>query len=121
MHRMIRAAILALAAAPFLAPFLALPTLAQDAGHDKDYRTFHADGRIDYGKIGDSYTADLVLYLAGNQFMVMEELIRDFQVRYGADAATYVAYLASGAAQGIYGKYGFVAASAAELKLKPLP
>jgi len=51
----------------------------KDAGEGHDYRTFHSDGRIDYGKIGDSYTADLVMYLAGNQFMVMEDLIRDFQ------------------------------------------
>ncbi|MDA9982770.1 substrate-binding domain-containing protein [Gammaproteobacteria bacterium] len=51
----------------------------KDAGHGKDYRTFHADGSISYGQIGDSYTSDLVMYLAGNQFMVMEELIRDFQ------------------------------------------
>lgn len=50
-----------------------------DAGHDMDYRTFHTDGKIDYGKIGDSYSAELVMYLAGNQFMVMEELIKDFQ------------------------------------------
>ena len=50
----------------------------KDAGHSNDYRTFHQDGTIDYGDIGDSYTADLVLYLAGNQFMVMEELIKDF-------------------------------------------
>jgi molybdenum ABC transporter molybdate-binding protein len=50
-----------------------------DAGHGKDYRTFHADGKIDYGQVGDSYTSDLVMYLAGNQFMVMEELIKDFQ------------------------------------------
>jgi ABC-type molybdate transport system substrate-binding protein len=51
----------------------------EDTGHDADYRTFHADGPVAYGEIGDSYTADLVMYLAGNQFMVMEELIRDFQ------------------------------------------
>ena len=50
-----------------------------DAGHGADYRTFHADGNVAYGQIGDSYTADLVMYLAGNQFMVMEELIMDFQ------------------------------------------
>ena len=54
---------------------------AEDAGQGHDYRTFHADGKIDYGKIGDSYTADLVMYLAGNQFMVMEELIKDFQAK----------------------------------------
>jgi ABC-type molybdate transport system substrate-binding protein len=78
----------------FVAALLAwLPVgtvLAQDAGHNKDYRTFHADGRIDYGKIGDSYTADLVLYLAGNQFMVMEELIKDFQKRNSAIKSIYV-------------------------------
>jgi ABC-type molybdate transport system substrate-binding protein len=52
---------------------------AKDDGSGHDYRTFHTDGKIDYGKIGDSYTSDLVMYLAGNQFMVMEELIKDFQ------------------------------------------
>ncbi|MDH3351451.1 MAG: substrate-binding domain-containing protein, partial [Gammaproteobacteria bacterium] len=31
------------------------------------------------GSIEDSYTSDLVMYLAGNQFMVMQELITDFQ------------------------------------------
>ena len=50
-----------------------------DAGQGHDYRTFLANGDIKYGKIGDSYTAELVMYLAGNQFMVMEELIQDFQ------------------------------------------
>ncbi len=50
-----------------------------DAGLGHDYRTFHTGGKIEYGKIGDSYTADLVMYLAGNQFMVIEELIKDFQ------------------------------------------
>lgn len=52
---------------------------AKDAGHGHDYRTFHTSGTIDYGEIGDSYNSDLVMYLAGNQFMVMEELIKDFQ------------------------------------------
>ena len=50
---------------------------------NKDYRTIYQDGRVDYGKIGDSYKADLVLYLAGNQFMVMEELIKDFLAKHG--------------------------------------
>jgi len=50
-----------------------------DAGHGHDYRTFHSNGDIKYGQIGDSYTSDLVMYLAGNQFMAMEELIKDFQ------------------------------------------
>ena len=53
----------------------------ENAGHNKDYRTFYSDGKIDYGKIGDSYTAELVMYLAGNQFMVMEDLIKDFQAK----------------------------------------
>ncbi len=52
---------------------------SKDAGHGKDYRTFHAGGETEFGSIEDSYTADLVMYLAGNQFMVMEELIADFQ------------------------------------------
>jgi ABC-type molybdate transport system substrate-binding protein len=61
-----------------------------DAGHRKDYRTFRAGGETGYGVIGDSYTADLVMYLAGNQFMVMEELIHDFQSRNPDVAAVYV-------------------------------
>ena len=74
----------ALAAALTLA--LALPGGAQagkdkDAGLNKDYRTFVAGGDVIYGRIGDSYTADLVMYLAGNQFMVMEDLIGDFQAK----------------------------------------
>jgi ABC-type molybdate transport system substrate-binding protein len=56
----------------------------------KDYRTFHADGTVDYGQIGDSYTADLVMYLAGNQFMVMEELIGAFQARHPGIGTVYV-------------------------------
>jgi hypothetical protein len=54
---------------------------ANDAGGGHDYRTFHSGGTVDYGKIADSYTSDLVMYLAGNQFMVMDELIKDFQAR----------------------------------------
>jgi ABC-type molybdate transport system substrate-binding protein len=63
---------------------------AKDAGHDHDYRTFHASGEIDYGKIGDSYTADLVMYLAGNQFMVMEDLIKDFHSKHPDIKTVYV-------------------------------
>jgi ABC-type molybdate transport system substrate-binding protein len=61
-----------------------------DAGHNKDYRTFHQSGTIDYGNIGDSYSADLVMYLAGNQFMVMEELIKDFQKKHPDIETVYV-------------------------------
>ena len=60
------------------------------AGHGKDYRTFHSDGTIEYGDIGDSYDSDLVMYLAGNQFMVMGELIRDFQSRNSDIETIYV-------------------------------
>ncbi|WP_455203398.1 molybdate ABC transporter substrate-binding protein [Kaarinaea lacus] len=73
-------AVLATALLPAGLLATAAPAIAaDDAGHDNDYRTFHADGKTDFGKIGDSYTSDLVMYLAGNQFMVMEELIKDFQ------------------------------------------
>ncbi|WP_019556082.1 molybdate ABC transporter substrate-binding protein [Thiomicrorhabdus arctica] len=58
---------------------LAGPTMAEDAGQGHDYRTFHANDKIDYGKIEDSYNSDLTIYVAGNQFMVMEELMKDFQ------------------------------------------
>lgn len=61
-----------------------------DAGHGHDYRTFHVDGKIDYGHIEDSYTADLVMYLAGNQFMVMEDLIKDFQKKHPEIKTVYV-------------------------------
>ena len=62
------------------------------AGKDenKDYRTFHQGGKVEYGKIGDSYTSDLVLYLAGNQFMVMEELINDFMKKHPKIKTAYV-------------------------------
>ncbi|MFV2056955.1 MAG: molybdate ABC transporter substrate-binding protein [Thiohalomonadales bacterium] len=53
----------------------------KDAGQGHDYRTFLTGGEVKYGQIADSYTADLVMYLAGNQFMVMEELIQDFQAK----------------------------------------
>jgi len=59
--------------------FTELSIAKDDAGEEHDYRTFHSNGHIEYGKIGDSYTADLVMYLAGNQFMAMEEVIKDFQ------------------------------------------
>ncbi|MDH3638933.1 MAG: substrate-binding domain-containing protein [Gammaproteobacteria bacterium] len=51
---------------------------AEDVGEGHDHRTFLQGGEVKYGQIADSYTADLVMYLAGNQFMVMEELIQDF-------------------------------------------
>jgi ABC-type molybdate transport system substrate-binding protein len=65
-------------------------SLAKDAGHGHDYRTFHANGNIDFGKIQDSYTSDLVMYLAGNQFMVMEELIKDFMFKHKSIKTVYV-------------------------------
>ncbi|NOY67271.1 MAG: ABC transporter substrate-binding protein [Gammaproteobacteria bacterium] len=66
--------------AALLLGLISSPLMAEkDAGLDKDYRTFYTGGKIEYGKIGDSYNADLVVYLAGNQFMVIEKLITDFQ------------------------------------------
>jgi ABC-type molybdate transport system substrate-binding protein len=62
----------------------------EDAGHGMDYRTFHTNGEIEYGSVPDSYTADLVLYLAGNQFMVMQELIGDFQKKNPDIESVYV-------------------------------
>ena len=61
-----------------------------DPGLSKDYRSFSPDGSVAYGQIGDSYTADLVMYLAGNQFMVMEELIKDFHAKNGDIGTIYV-------------------------------
>ncbi len=81
----------ALVAALTLSVFPVIATSAgKDAGHGNDYRTFNADGSISYGQIGDSYTADLVMYLAGNQFMVMAELIQDFQSKNNEIKAIYV-------------------------------
>ena len=68
------------------------PAIAEteDAGHGKDYRTFHTNGTVEYGAIENSYTADLVMYLAGNQFMVMQELITDFQTKNPDISTVYV-------------------------------
>ena len=63
---------------------------AEDAGHGHDFRTFYSDGKVEYGKIGDSYKADLVMYLAGNQFMVMQELMKDFQAKNPDIKSVYV-------------------------------
>ena len=61
-----------------------------DAGHGHDYRTFHSDGNIEYGQISDSYSSDLVMYLAGNQFMAMEKVIQDFQKKNPEIKTVYV-------------------------------
>ncbi len=83
-----------LRSALILLPILLFTSLntqaAKDAGQGHDYRTFHSNGKIDYGNIGDSYTADLVMYLAGNQFMVMEDLIGDFQKKHPGIKTIYV-------------------------------
>ena len=68
----------------------AIAAKSDEAGLGHDYRTFHSYGEIDYGKIGDSYTSDLVMYLAGNQFMVMEDLINDFQSKHPDIKTIYV-------------------------------
>jgi ABC-type molybdate transport system substrate-binding protein len=81
-------AVLATALVPAL---YGVPAMAADkAGLGHDYRTFYTDGKIEYGKVGDSYKADLVMYLAGNQFMVMEELIKDFQKKNPDIKSVYV-------------------------------
>lgn len=87
-HNKLMSALLVSALVAVSAAALAAPN--KPTGENKDYRTFHADGRVDYGKIGDSYTADLVLYLAGNQFMVMEDLVRDFQKKNPGIQSVYV-------------------------------
>ena len=61
-----------------------MPATQKISGHST------AGGETSYGQIGDSYTADLVMYLAGNQFMVMEELIKDFQAKNPAVKSVYV-------------------------------
>ncbi len=60
------------------------------AGQEHDYRTFYSNGDIKYENISDSYNADLVMYLAGNQFMVMEDLIKDFQSKNTTIKTVYV-------------------------------
>ncbi len=92
---MFKTASKSLTAAVVAAAFVTAPALADKTGkkevnENKDYRTFYANGTVDYGKIGDSYTADLVMYLAGNQFMVMDELIRDFQKKNPGIKSIYV-------------------------------
>ena len=56
-----------------------LHAIASKDGKSHDYRTFMGNGEVKYGQIADSYTADLVMYLAGNQFMVMEDLVNNFK------------------------------------------
>jgi len=79
-----------LAAASLFAISAGVAVAQDDAGLNKDYRTFLAGGETVYGQIGDSYTADLVMYLAGNQFMVMEDLIENFQAANPDITAIYV-------------------------------
>lgn len=77
--------------AVFFAGQLNLATAdTDDAGHGQDYRTFHTSGEVEFGAIENSYTADLVMYLAGNQFMVMQELISDFQSKNPDIESVYV-------------------------------
>ena len=64
--------------------------IAGKDGKGHDYRTFMTGGEVKYGQIEDSYSADLVMYLAGNQFMVMEELIQDFQQKNPDIKSVYV-------------------------------
>lgn len=55
-----------------------------------DYRTFHLDGAIEIGKIGDSYTADLVIYGFVDQNRLMDKLIREFQEQHEHIKSIYV-------------------------------
>lgn len=48
-------------------------------GNAENHRTFHASGGIDYGRTDQSYNADLIIHVADDQFLVMKELIQDFQ------------------------------------------
>jgi len=64
--------------------------IAGKDGKGHDYRTFMTGGEVKYGQIEDSYSADLVMYLAGNQFMVIEELIQDFQQKNPDIKSVYV-------------------------------
>lgn len=75
----VRTALFAMAVIPAVLsqPVFAAAVEPGDGG-DGDYRTFYSDGKVDLGKIGDSYTADLVVYLAGNQFMVVDDLMKGF-------------------------------------------
>jgi len=84
--------ITAVLAAAFIPGTFTISAMAakDKAGLGHDYRTFYTDGKIEYGKIGDSYKSDLVMYLAGNQFMVMEELIKDFQKKHPEITSVYV-------------------------------
>jgi len=69
---------------------MSLSAIAGKDGKGHDYRTFMTGGEVKYGQIEDSYSADLVMYLAGNQFMVMEELIQDFQQKNPDIKSVYV-------------------------------
>ncbi|UCE88452.1 MAG: substrate-binding domain-containing protein [Pseudomonadota bacterium] len=88
--RKITAIALLATAAAVSVPAHAVPAGQGAAGHGHEYRTFYAGGATARGKIDDSYTADLVMYLAGNQCLVMEALITDFQTKYPEVRSVYV-------------------------------
>ncbi len=89
-HKKMKQSTIALMTFAGLAVSSTLWAAKKDAGQGHDYRTFHSNGEIDYGQISDSYSADLVMYLAGNQFMVMEDLIKDFQSAHSEVKTVYV-------------------------------
>ena len=71
--------------------------MKRPTSHEKDYRTFSDEG-VTYGAIGDSHNADLVIYLAGNQFMVMEPLVAAFRRMHPDIGKVYVMTIPPGEA-----------------------
>jgi ABC-type Fe3+ transport system substrate-binding protein len=51
--------------------------------------------------------ADLVLFMAGNQFMVMPALMSAFQKEHPENAKKFIDFILSQTAQNIYSAYGF--------------
>lgn len=69
---------------------VSMAALGASAGHGHEYRTYHAGGETVAGRVDDSYSADLVLYLADHQCMVMDSLITGFQARHPEVRQIYV-------------------------------
>lgn len=69
---------------------------AETVFDDIEFRTFKSDDTIEYGDIADSFTADLVMYVAIEQYNVMEELVRGFMAENPSINTVFVATMPDG-------------------------
>ena len=72
--------------APVTAQTIAGTLVTIPAGHDDDLRLFAPNGSVVKGvdALARMHGADLVVWVAGNQFFAMEDLVRTFVAQHGA-------------------------------------